>query len=44
VVGVELNFNKIFYKPETLRPVSEIAAEIAELDKALKTLEAELVL
>ena len=44
VVGVELNFNKIFYKPETLRPVSEIAAEIAELDKALKPLEAELVL
>jgi type I restriction enzyme M protein len=44
VVGVELNFNKIFYKPETLRPVSEIAADIAELDKALKALEAELAL
>ena len=44
VVGVELNFNKIFYKPETLRPVSEIAAEIAKLDKALKALEAELIL
>jgi type I restriction enzyme M protein len=44
VVGVELNFNKIFYKPETLHPVSEIAAEIAELDKALKKLEAELAL
>ncbi|WP_226930649.1 HsdM family class I SAM-dependent methyltransferase [Halomonas sp. 3F2F] len=44
VVGVELNFNKIFYKPETLSPVSEIAAEIAELDKALKALEAELAL
>ena len=44
VVGVELNFNKIFYQPETLRPVSEIAAEIAELDKALKALEAELAL
>ena len=44
VVGVELNFNKIFYQPETLRPVSEIAAVIAELDKQLKQLEAELVL
>lgn len=44
VVGVELNFNKIFYKPETLRPVSEIVVEIAELDKALKTLEADLAL
>lgn len=44
VVGVELNFNKIFYKPETLRPVSVIAAEIAELDKALQELEAELTL
>ena len=44
VVGVELNFNKIFYKPETLAPVSKIVAEIAELDKALKQLEAELAL
>lgn len=44
VVGVELNFNKIFYQPETLRPVSEIAAVIADLDKELKSLEAELAL
>lgn len=44
VVGVELNFNKIFYTPETLRPVSEIAAEIFELEKALQALEAELAL
>jgi len=44
VVGVELNFNKIFYKPETLRPVKEIAAEIAEFDKALKAMEAEFIL
>lgn len=40
VVGVELNFNKIFYKPETLRPVNEIEAEIAALDEELKALEA----
>ena len=44
VVGVELNFNKIFYKPETLRSVSDISADIAELDQQLKVLEAELVL
>lgn len=44
VVGVELNFNKVFYKPETLRAVSDIAAEIAQLDQQLKALEAELEL
>jgi len=44
VVGVELNFNKIFYKPEMLRSVRDIAADIAELDQQLKVLEAELVL
>jgi type I restriction enzyme M protein len=44
VVGVELNFNKIFYKPETLRPVSEIMAEIAALDVALRALESDLAL
>ncbi len=44
VVGVELNFNKVFYKPEILRSVNEISAEISVLDKALKKLEAELAL
>lgn len=44
VVGVELNFNKIFYKPEKLREVSEILGEIAALDGKLKELEAELAL
>lgn len=44
VVGVELNFNKIFYKPEALRPVNEIVAEIAALDEELKALEAGLAL
>jgi type I restriction enzyme M protein len=32
VVGVELNFNKIFYKPEKLREVVDILAEIDVLD------------
>jgi len=44
VVGVEINFNKIFYKPEKLRKVSEILVEIAALDKELKRLEAGLAL
>ena len=44
VVGVEMNFNKVFYKPKSLRPVSEIAAEIAMLDKELHALTAELAL
>ncbi len=44
VVGVELNFNKIFYQPGKLRPVHEIVAEIATLDEELKALEEELAL
>jgi len=44
VVGVELNFNKVFYKPEKLKPVIEILAEIEAVDQQLKELEAGLVL
>ncbi|NMM28681.1 MAG: N-6 DNA methylase [Glaciimonas sp.] len=44
VVGVEINFNKIFYRPEKLRDVSEILGEIAALDQELKTLETGLAL
>ena len=44
VVGVEINFNKVFYKPEKLREVNEILGEIAALDQELKALEAELAL
>ncbi|EKN6317975.1 N-6 DNA methylase [Yersinia enterocolitica] len=44
LVGIELNFNKIFYKSETLRSVNEISADIVDLGKQLKQLEAELVL
>lgn len=39
VVGVELNFNKIFYKPEKLREVVDILGEIEALDKELKMLD-----
>ncbi len=44
VVGVEINFNKIFYQPEKLREVSGILGEIAALDKELQALEAGLAL
>ncbi len=44
VVGVEINFNKVFYKPEKLRPVPEILADIARIDDELRELEAELEL
>ena len=39
MVGVELNFNKVFYKPEQLRDIAEILGEIAVLDDELKELE-----
>lgn len=39
VVGVEINFNKVFYKPETLRSLEEIVKDLQSLDNELKTLE-----
>ena len=44
VVGVELNFNKVFYKPETLRAVTDILSDIQFLDEQLHILENELSL
>ncbi|HVI40726.1 MAG TPA: N-6 DNA methylase [Anaerovoracaceae bacterium] len=44
VVGVELNFNKVFYKPEKLRKVVDILKEIVAIDEELKALEKELEL
>jgi type I restriction enzyme M protein len=44
VVGVEINFNKVFYRPEQLRDVAMILAEIAAIDVELKALEAALTL
>lgn len=38
VVGVEINFNKIFYKPEVQHSVKEILKEIAALEDELKQL------
>lgn len=43
-VGVEINFNKIFYQPEKLEPIQDILADLAQLENELKTLEADLSL
>lgn len=38
-VGVEINFNKIFYKPEAQHSVDDVLKEIAELEEQLKKLD-----
>lgn len=42
VIGVEINFNKVFYTPEKLREVTEITADLDALEKELNELEDEL--
>jgi type I restriction enzyme M protein len=44
VVGVEINFNKVFYQPEKLRNVEDILGEIAALEEELRGLEEDLAL
>jgi len=44
VIGVEINFNKVFYKPEKLREVATIKADLEALEKELTKLENELTL
>ena len=44
IVGVELNFNKIFYEPEKLRDVGAILGQLADIDGQLKLLELEILL
>lgn len=39
VVGVEINFNKIFYKPEAQHSVEDVLKEIAALEEELKQLD-----
>jgi type I restriction enzyme M protein len=43
-VGVEINFNKVFYQPEELRPIAEVLSDLADLETELKTLENDLAL
>lgn len=44
VIGVEVNFNKVFYTPEKLRGVSTIKADLEALEKRLTNLENQLCL
>jgi len=39
VVGVEINFNKVFYSPEKLGDVANILSEITKIEKDLNSLE-----
>ena len=43
-IGVEINFNKVFYKPEPLRDVIEITTDLIELEKELAKLEKDLAI
>jgi len=44
VVGVEVNFNKVFYQPEKIREVSKINKDLEDLEDDLSNLEKELTL
>ena len=41
VVGVEINFNKIFYKPQKLRPLQKIVGDLKSINDKLAKLEQE---
>lgn len=44
VIGVEINFNKVFYIPEKLRTVTEINLELKNLERDLIKLEKEIAI
>ncbi|MCF8259761.1 MAG: SAM-dependent methyltransferase [Melioribacteraceae bacterium] len=44
VIGVEINFNKVFYIPKKLRPMVEILEDLSNIAQQLQTLEEELEL
>ncbi len=41
-IGLEINFNRVFYKPETLREISQITADLDKLEEELSKLEGSL--
>ncbi|SFB92267.1 type I restriction enzyme M protein [Algibacter lectus] len=43
-IGVEINFNKVFYKPEELRSLIEITTDLQTLEDDLSNLEKELTI
>lgn len=44
IIGIEINFNKVFYNPENLRDVSDIISEISTIENDLKLLESRLLI
>lgn len=44
VIGVEVNFNKVFYTPEKLREVTIISSDLVALEKELVNLENDLAI
>ena len=44
VIGVEINFNKVFYQPEKLKEVNIIVSNLSKLENELHKLENELAL
>lgn len=44
VIGVEINFNKVFYTPIELRPVTKITEDLSDLEKLLANLENDLAI
>lgn len=42
VIGVAINFNKVFYKPEVLRSLEDITTDLENLDEEFKKLESNL--
>ena len=43
-IGVEINFNKVFYMPEKLRSIQKITTDLKKLEEALSDLEKELAI
>ncbi|WP_233862049.1 HsdM family class I SAM-dependent methyltransferase [Tenacibaculum piscium] len=43
-IGVEINFNKVFYTPEKLRSLTQITSDLQNLEKELSNLENQLTL
>ena len=43
-VGVEINFNKVFYKPQQLEPLENILTDLEKINLELQNLESELTL